>query len=44
MGVNVLIKRFNIGKQLSEVRQDNVCAIEGGLLSHDDLLLIPGDG
>jgi hypothetical protein len=44
MSMNVLIKRFKIGQQLAQVRQDNGCAVEGRMLSHDDLLLMPAAG
>ena len=44
MGVNVLIKRFKIGEQLAQVRQDNGCAVEMRKLSHDDLLEMSADG
>ena len=38
MGVNVLIKRFKIGEQLAQVRQDKGCAVKMRKLGHDDLL------
>jgi hypothetical protein len=44
MGVNVLIKRFQFGEQLAQVRQHNGCAVGGGMLDHDVLLLMPAGG
>jgi hypothetical protein len=44
MGVNILIEWFKIGYQLAQVRQDNGCAVGGGMLNHDDLLPMPAPG
>jgi len=44
MGVNVFIKRFQLGEQFAEARQHHGCAVGGGRLSHDQSpFVIDGD-